>query len=64
MHSYKVSTLSQKKNRHTYQCEESVEFFLLVQPIKLKFHTPKWLGSKLFPIMLVKLAFFLVPENA
>ena len=27
-----------KKNRHTYQCEESVEVFLLVYP-KLKFHT-------------------------
>ena len=40
MHSDKVSTLShtQKKNRHTYQCEESVEVFLLVYP-KLKFHT-------------------------
>ena len=27
-----------QKNRHTYQCEESVEVFLLVYP-KLKFHT-------------------------
>ena len=31
-------SLTKKKNRHTYQCEESVEVFLLVYP-KLKFHT-------------------------